>query len=103
MKPLYIKEAFGGLGQAALITGGHTGVAGIQAVVMAVMDTGEVAEVILIIGVVLDLGVGVDAADLVVLHEVAEDLVEVEAVAVEVVDVEVEVAVVDVEAVKKSI
>jgi hypothetical protein len=68
MKLLYIKNQYGGLGLAALITGGHIGADGTLVEAMADMDTIEADEED-ITGVVADLGVAVEEA------EIVEDLV----------------------------
>jgi hypothetical protein len=88
MKHLYTKSLFGGLGQMDPIITGHIGLGGTLGVEMAVMDTGEVEEDILITGAAQDLGavvaeeemqehlVAVVAAEVVVV--VAEEVVEVD-------------------------
>jgi hypothetical protein len=96
MKHLYIKNQFGGRGQAVLITGGLIGVAGILEVVMADTDT-MVADM-----VVEDIGVGLARGEeVVVVDLVVEAVVEVVEAVVEAVE---EVAEAEVAAdVKKSI
>jgi hypothetical protein len=85
MKLLYIKNQYGGLGLAALITGGHIGADGTLVEAMADMDTIEADEED-ITGVVADLGVAVEEA------EIVEDLVVEEAVSAVVVEADLEEA-----------
>ena len=97
MKHLYIKNQFGGRGQAVLITGGLIGAAGIQEVVMADTDTMVAVTAVEDIGAGLARGAVAVVADLVAVEAEVDSVVEavVAAAAVE------EVVVADI--VKKSI